>query len=74
MEGTVWNNVTMNELLDRLQPKQPAMETAATLKAKLEAEPNIAPESAYLGMYCSIYIYYIKGVFQFEKAGHVSKL
>jgi len=49
MEGTVWNNVTMNELLDRLQPKQPAMETAATLKAKLEAEPNIAPESAYLG-------------------------
>ena len=46
----LWNSVTMNELLDRLQPsKQPTMETAATLKAKLEAEPSIAPESAYLG-------------------------
>ena len=56
MEETVWNSVTMKELLDRLEPvKAPvpmnkqSMETAATLKAKLEAEPNIAPESAYLG-------------------------
>ena len=55
MEETLWNSVTMKELMDRLEPvKLPtmakqSMETVATLKAKLEAEPNIAPESAYLG-------------------------
>lgn len=56
MEETLWNSVTMKELLDRLEPVKPlptmakqSMETAAMLKAKLEAEPNIAPESAYLG-------------------------
>jgi len=55
MEETLWNSVTMKELMDRLEPvKLPtmakqSMETVTTLKAKLEAEPNIAPESAYLG-------------------------
>ena len=48
METSVWNQVNLRDLMEKLEPARPKVNNVAKLKAKLEDDTNPAPESSHV--------------------------